>query len=535
MTNEIEKLLLKGERVTLEAKQAERDVPKSIWETYSAFANTIGGTILLGVEEHLKEKDPVKRYEIIGVQDADKILKDFWSTINSSKVSQNILVDSNVKVVDIESRKVVRIDVPQADWREKPIYLNENVYKGSFKRNFEGDYHCTVSQVKAMIRDANDEGNDGLIMRHYGMKDIDEDSLRQYRTEFRTANHDHVWNKVDDKQFLKNFGAYVVDKETGEEGLTLAGLLMFGTGLAVRERLSNFRMDYVDMSHLVGDERYHDRLTYDGRWENNVYQFLNRVIQKFMIDLPIPFRMEGIKRVDDTPQHKAVREAFTNAIIHSDIFLPGGVLRLDKYDDKLVLRNPGTLRLPIEKIYEGGTSRARNPRIQNMLRMIGYGENLGSGFPMILSAWKDAGWENPMLENKIDLDEVELVLPLHSSSKEQSNTDSHSYSFFVKSLKSQDFRINVPDRFVKDFVKDFVKGYSQDALEKITERQWVILVIIASDSTISAKGISQKMSGKHSVTERTIQNDIAELKKIGVLTRKGGRKDGEWIINGKKP
>ena len=153
---------------------------------------------------------------------------------------------------------------------------------------------------------------------------------------------------------------------------------------------------------------------------------------------------------------------------------------------------------------------------------------------MILSAWKDAGWDNPMLENKIDLDEVELVLPLHSSSREQSNTDSHSYSFFVKSLKSQDFRINVPDRFVKDFVKDFVKGYSQDALEKITERQWVILVIIASDSTISAKGISQKMSGKHSVTERTIQNDIAELKKIGVLTRKGGRKDGEWIINGKK-
>ena len=70
---DIKKLLLQGERVTLEAKLAEKDVPKSIWETYSAFANTVGGTILLGVEEHRKEKDPAKRFEIHGVEDADKI------------------------------------------------------------------------------------------------------------------------------------------------------------------------------------------------------------------------------------------------------------------------------------------------------------------------------------------------------------------------------------------------------------------------------------------------------------------------------
>ena len=125
------------------------------------------------------------------------------------------------------------------------------MYKGTYKRNNEGDYHCTEAQVKAMIRDANDEGNDGLLMRHYGMEDIDEESLRLYRTEFRTANQDHVWNKYDNKNFLKSFGAYAINKETGEETLTLAGLLMFGTGLAVRERLSNFRMDYVDISTLT--------------------------------------------------------------------------------------------------------------------------------------------------------------------------------------------------------------------------------------------------------------------------------------------
>ena len=122
--------LQKGERITLEVKSAEKDVPKSVWETYSAFANTIGGLILLGVKENLKEKDPAKRYEVCGVVDSAKIRKEFWDTVNSNKVSQNILVDADVEVVDMDGKKIVAIRVPQADWREKPIYLNENLYAG---------------------------------------------------------------------------------------------------------------------------------------------------------------------------------------------------------------------------------------------------------------------------------------------------------------------------------------------------------------------------------------------------------------------
>ena len=76
---------------------------------------------------------------------------------------------------------------------------------------------------------------------------------------------------------------------------------MFGKGLAIRDRFANFRMDYLDMSHLVGDERYHDRLTYDGLWENNLYQFFRIVSPKVQFDLPRPFKLEkGGKRNDDT-------------------------------------------------------------------------------------------------------------------------------------------------------------------------------------------------------------------------------------------
>ena len=144
----IKEILQKGERVTLECKKAKAEVPKSIWQTYSAFANTIGGLILLGVDEDLQEKDISKRFTILGVDEPRKIVTDFWNTINSDKVNENILVDSDVEIVNMGGVEIVAIRVPMADYRLKPIYLNGNVYKGTYKRNHEGDYHCTVNSLQ---------------------------------------------------------------------------------------------------------------------------------------------------------------------------------------------------------------------------------------------------------------------------------------------------------------------------------------------------------------------------------------------------
>ncbi len=410
--DEIKAIVSKRESLTLECKTVSNSLPRSLWETYSAFANTVGGIILLGVEEHKSPKNTAKRFTFEGVSDPHKIISDFWNTINSDTVNVNVLHNNSTNIFEIDGKLIISIEVPQAKSTDKPVFINGNPYKGSYKRNNEGDYHCTEEEVKAMIRDSASDGNDGMLLENYDMDDIDIPTLQSFRSYFRVVNPDHAWNFIDDdKIFLRNFGAYTTDRITRKEGLTVAGLMMFGKGLSIRERFANFRMDYVDMSRLVGQERYKDRLTYDGRWENNLYQFFRYVIPKLTFDMPRPFRLEnGIQRVDDTLQIGAIREAFTNSIIHCDFFIDGGILRIEKHDDYLCLRNPGLLKIPVEQVYEGGISSARNPRIQHLFRMIGYGENLGSGFPKILYAWQQTDWKLPELINKTEQNETELRL-----------------------------------------------------------------------------------------------------------------------------
>lgn len=91
-----------------------------------------------------------------------------------------------------------------------------------------------------------------------------------------------------------------------------------------------------------------------------------------------------------------------------------GVLKVEKYDDCFVLTNPGLLKLPIEQIYKGGESKVRNQRMQNMFRMIGYGENLGSGFHFILNTWNEKHWIKSELLKQPELMQVKLTLHIQN-------------------------------------------------------------------------------------------------------------------------
>ena len=207
---DVMELLSKGEKVDIECKESDSTLTKSLWETYSSFANTNGGYIFLGIKENKKKRLPNERFEIQGIKNPDVQIKDFWNTINGDKVNKNILKDEDVQEVKIPSSElaIIVICVPRADYNNRPIFINGNPYKGTFKRNHEGDYHATEDEVNAMLRDQKSEGNDGIVLEHYGVDDIDEDTINHYRTMFQNNNPDHVWNPLDNKQFLTKLGGY---------------------------------------------------------------------------------------------------------------------------------------------------------------------------------------------------------------------------------------------------------------------------------------------------------------------------------------
>lgn len=185
---------------------------------------------------------------------------------------------------------------------------------------------------------------------------------------------------------------------------------MFGTGQAIREEFSNVFMDYRNETEVTVDIRWNDRITYDGTWENNLFNFFSKVTPKLTEDLPKPFKLEGLQRIDETPVHKAIREAFVNLIIHADYLMDAGTLKIIKKNKSFEFTNPGILKLPIEDIFRGGNSKPRNPHMQTMLRMVGFGDNAGSGFPTILATWEKEGWIRPELIENTNLNQVTLVL-----------------------------------------------------------------------------------------------------------------------------
>ncbi len=131
----------------IEAKKATGGLPESIWETYSAFANTSGGIILLGVEEY-----PDKSLHPVDLPEPEWLVMDFWDNIeNPSKVSLNILNEKDVTIHNINGSHIIVIDVPEALPKQKPIYIGDNIISGTYRRDGDGNYRCNFGEILDML------------------------------------------------------------------------------------------------------------------------------------------------------------------------------------------------------------------------------------------------------------------------------------------------------------------------------------------------------------------------------------------------
>ncbi len=286
----------------LEFKSAKGGLPQSLWETYSAMANTRGGVILLGVDSTGK---------VTGLTDVQKIKKGFWDTINNrTKISANLLGNKDVQEFDHTFGKVIAIHVPRASRHQRPVFIDQNPLRGTFRRNHEGDYHCTEQEVRRMLVDQSEEHADSRILKHFLIKDLDLQSLQQYRQRLASHKPTHPWLSEDDKGLLTKLGGWRECRETGQVGLTVAGLLMFGREETLREALPQYCVDYREKLSDNPAVRWTDRMTLDGTWSGNLFQFYLRVVQKLSADLKLPFQLDtDLFRKGETVVHEAIREA----------------------------------------------------------------------------------------------------------------------------------------------------------------------------------------------------------------------------------
>ena len=178
--------------------------------------------------------------------------------------------------------------------------------------------------------------------------------------------------------------------------------------------IPGYHVDYREKLSLDPSVRWTDRLTIDGTWVGNLFQFYQKVIQRLTVDIKLPFQLgPDLFRRDETLVHEAIREALVNALIHADYRGQGGVV-VEKYRNRIELSNPGSLLLSLEQVWSGGVSECRNKSLQTMFLMIGGGEKAGSGIDKIRQGWRAQHWRLPISREQVQPDRVNAVLPMVS-------------------------------------------------------------------------------------------------------------------------
>lgn len=274
-----------------------------------------------------------------------------------------------------------------------------------------------------MLADQSQEPPDSRILPNFGLADLDAETIRQYRNRFSARNPNHVWLNEDTEVFLQKLGGWGKNRSTAEQGLTVAGLLMFGSEDALNDTASGlkFHLDYRERPTNSIADRWTDRLTPDGTWVPNLFQFFQKVYPRLTTGLKLPFGYVSNPpdvfpdplRSGQSPVHEAIQEALVNSLIHADYRGMGGVV-IERFADRIELSNPGALLVSFEQLSRGAVSECRNPGLQRMFQLIGAGDKAGSGIDKIRRGWKSQQWRSPTVRETTQPDRVRFVLPLVS-------------------------------------------------------------------------------------------------------------------------
>lgn len=383
----IKELTHRGESQSLEFKESLK-LKDEIGETVSAFSNSDGGIVVVGVSDSGR---------VLGVDIGKNTLEELANYIKRNTDPQ---IFPSVKIQEVGGKKVVMIEVKEG--AEKPVFFKNHAYKRVGKTN----QMISSSELRKLAKEGGGRVYwDERVCEDAGPEDIDEEKVRRYlerRKEIRKVSKPE---KMDMETLLLNIGA--VKEVNGETKPTNAGILFFGKNPQRFVLQSQLRTARFAGRTLTRD--FLDRMDCSGAlWEmvEQAEDFVRKNIRLF------GFRTEySFQRIDKLEYPiKAVREAMINALIHRNYFEPADT-RVAIFDDRVEIISPGSF--PKGVTPEKPKHVPVNPVLCQLMYDIGLIEKYGSAIYMINELCGEWGIPKPEYE----LSEVETTVSFRSGGK----------------------------------------------------------------------------------------------------------------------
>jgi len=377
MQERIKKLISGGENQKVEFKEATFQFPRDTYETICAFLNTDGGIILLGVDDD---------GNIQGVTEncVDEIKDCFSSDINNPTIISPVIY-MDMENISIEGKQILYINVPASSCVHR--YKNK-IYKRSFKSDIDiTNNHDEVSKLY-LNKDSNYTEN--KIYPYLETGNLRQDLIDRVKKLAKLNNPRNDWQELSTEQFLKRNSLYQTNFETGQKGVTLACILLFGTDEQIASVAPAFKFDLIKQVDDV--ERYDDRLTL----RTNLLDCFDAAMKFISNHLPDPFYKEGNQRI--SLRDNIFRELIANMIVHKE-YVGAEPTRLIIQRNEIIAENSSKPYIRGFITPENVTNHPKNPNIIKIFRGIGYVEEMGSGISNMYKYCREYSHKDPVLED----------------------------------------------------------------------------------------------------------------------------------------
>jgi ATP-dependent DNA helicase RecG len=385
-----------GEPTRIEAKRASGGLPKSVRETLSAFSNTDGGTVLLGIDEQ-------SGFSLVELADP-AALRDALIQMSRDDITPSLQISTDI--VEIEGNRVVVAEVPPVAADRRPVYVTaQGISGGSYLRGGDGDRHMTEAEIAMVTAARTQPLYDREPVDGTSADDLDDEAVRRTLRRIRAGYPKLA--QSDDATVLFRLGIRAAS--SSESPLTLGGLLTYGQ--FPQQFFPQLMVSVVVHSpDPASGTRFLDNQTVRGSIPEMVETTLSVLRRNLAVRAVIS---DSGGRVDEVEYPlEAVREAVVNALLHRD-YSPvtrGTQVQVELFPDRLVVRSPGGLYggVVIDELGEEGISSSRNAVLASLLadtylpssnELVA--ENRSSGIPAMLAVARRRGLPRPNFRSSI--------------------------------------------------------------------------------------------------------------------------------------